>query len=317
MMKKIKLLPYLFAGVLLISLSYSCDNMQNREENPFDTNMSNQDSVNFVLEEIDPNTIAGLYQNIFNPTCANSGCHDGTFEPDFRTIESSYHSLLFQVPVKNNGTQTFRVDPGNPNQSAIMQRLSGAILPLMPIEVDPDSDWDVNGDEYIANVRTWIENGALDLSGNEPQADFINPSLFGAVAFSQGELLPRENGFGKLLIPSTANMVEFYFAFDTINIAQDFTVNELVFGIDDNDNFQESTTVNLTILDEPLKQFGLHGTLVDFTHKVEINLNSSMLDDDSYHMRVKVKDGSYPITEIPTNDGIYFIKEYMSFLRTN
>jgi hypothetical protein len=28
-------------------------------------------------------------------TCANSGCHDGTFEPDFRTLEGSYNTLLF------------------------------------------------------------------------------------------------------------------------------------------------------------------------------------------------------------------------------
>ena len=62
------------------------------DDNPFDVDMETateqQDTVN-----IDANSIVGLHQNIFKPTCANAGCHDGTFEPDFRTIESSRPSI--------------------------------------------------------------------------------------------------------------------------------------------------------------------------------------------------------------------------------
>ncbi len=317
MMKKVKILSYIFSALLLITISLSCEPRVTDEENPFDNNVVNQDTVGFVFGDIDPNSIAGLYQNIFNPTCANSGCHDGTFEPDFRTIESSYHSLVYQVPVKNDGTLTFRVDPGNPDESAIMKRMMGTIEPIMPIEVEPDSDWDINGDEYIGNVKNWIENGALDLAGNEAQADFINPSLFGAVAFHQGELLGRQNGFGNIIIPENANMIELYFAFDTINNPQNFTVNEITFGFEDGNGFQESTTMIMEVLDAPIQEYALNGTLVDFSHKVEINLNSPMLSEDYYYMRVKVKDGPYPTTEIPANNGLYFIKEYMSFRRTD
>ena len=273
----IKIVAFFLSGLSIIMLSYSCEPSTTNEGNPFDENIVNQDTVGFIFGEIDPNSIAGLYQNIFNPTCANSGCHDGTFEPDFRTIESSYNSLVFQTPVKNDGSLTYRVDPGNPGKSAIISRLLGNITPLMPIEVDPGSDWDMKGDEYIENVRTWIENGALDLAGNEPQADFINPSLFGAVALHEGELLNRENGHGKILIPESAEEIELYFAFDTINNAQNFTVNELIFGIDDGDEFLQSSSADLTILTTPIQQFGLHGTLVDFTHKVEIDLTLSLI----------------------------------------
>jgi hypothetical protein len=317
MRQKLKILTYFSLAFLLVILSHSCEPRVTSGENPFDKDIVNQDTVGFVFEDIDPNSIAGLYQNIFNPTCANVGCHDGTFEPDFRTIESSYHSLVYQIPVKNDGSLTYRVDPGNPGQSAIIKRMLGTIEPIMPIEVEPDSDWDIKGDEYIENVRTWIQNGALDLAGNKAQADFINPSLFGAIAMYQGEVLNRQNGHGNIIIPNSVNQVEFYFAFDSINNPLDFSVNELAFGYEDGDTFEESTTVDLTILNTPLQQYGLNGTLVDFTHKVDLNLNTSMLTEDSYYMRLKVKDGNNPTTEIPANNGLYFIKEYMSFRRSN
>jgi len=133
-----KLVTGIAAFCLLIFTINSCERIGNPENNPFDENQINQDTVNFVFEDIDPNSIAGLYQNIFKPTCANVGCHDGTFEPDFRSIESSYHTMLFREPIKNDGSLTFRVDPNNPDQSAIMKRLMGTIEPIMPIEVEPD-----------------------------------------------------------------------------------------------------------------------------------------------------------------------------------
>ncbi|MGB1317595.1 MAG: hypothetical protein ACPG5W_05290, partial [Flavobacteriales bacterium] len=82
-------------------------------ENPFDdpNNFPPDDTTG--IENIDPASFVGLHQNIFKPTCANSGCHDGTFEPDFRTIESSYNTLVFHDVVKNNpaGTYEYRVKP--------------------------------------------------------------------------------------------------------------------------------------------------------------------------------------------------------------
>jgi len=39
----------------------------------------------------DPNSIVGIHKNILLTRCAKSGCHDGNFEPDFRTAcVSSY-----------------------------------------------------------------------------------------------------------------------------------------------------------------------------------------------------------------------------------
>ena len=208
MIRFLNIIPFLGVLGILIFLNQSCESAAVTEPNPFENNVKNQDTVNFVIQDIDPNSIAGLYQNIFKPTCANVGCHDGTFEPDFRTIESSYHSMVYRLPIKNDGSLTYRVDPGNPNSSAILNRLNGNIQPPMPIEIEPDGDWLQNEEEYIQNVRTWIENGALDLAGNSPEPDIIKPSLVGAVAMYNGIVLGRQDGYGPIRVPDSVDVLE-------------------------------------------------------------------------------------------------------------
>ena len=78
-----------FIAILtLAALFHSCkkDETQSSVQNPYlnpalwppkDTNK---------VPELDSGSFAFLYNNVFNRTCANSGCHDGNFPPDFRTI---------------------------------------------------------------------------------------------------------------------------------------------------------------------------------------------------------------------------------------
>lgn len=317
MIKYLKFIPFIGVFSILVFLNQSCERSAIIEANPFENNVKNQDTVNFEIKNIDPNSIAGLYQNIFKPTCANVGCHDGTFEPDFRTIESSYHSMVYRVPIKNDGSLTYRVDPGSPNTSAILNRMSGTIQPPMPIEIEPDGDWLEKEEEYMENVRNWIENGALDLAGNSPEPDVVKPSLVGAVAMFDGEVLGREDGYGSIRVPDSVDVFELYLSFDTLNNPEFFTNNELAFGNGNVDEFQEVISIEMEVMPWPIFQFGLYGILTQFTHRVEIDLNGLQLLEDSYYMRARVQDGTQPITEIPANDGLYFIKEYMSFHRVN
>jgi len=66
----------------------SCTKSTGVVDNPYDKIVRNVDTV--VTTEPDPASLEGIHKNIFVKTCANSGCHDGTFEPDFRTAESSF-----------------------------------------------------------------------------------------------------------------------------------------------------------------------------------------------------------------------------------
>jgi hypothetical protein len=84
-------------------------------ENPFADLQHN--SPNPSVESIPQDNFAWLHQRIFRPTCAASGCHDGTFEPEFRTISSAYNSLVLHPVIANDPSNSFeyRVVPGDAN----------------------------------------------------------------------------------------------------------------------------------------------------------------------------------------------------------
>ena len=73
-----------------------------------------QDTNKLDTNNYDPYSIFSIHKDVLKPTCANSGCHDGNFEPDFRTVESSYFGLINVTPIKSNvsGGFPFRVVPG-------------------------------------------------------------------------------------------------------------------------------------------------------------------------------------------------------------
>ena len=162
----------LFLFVFII-LCYSCKEELNPFE--FDNNInSNNDTIYFD----DPSSFSALHNNIFSTTCANSGCHDGTFEPDFRTIESSYNSLVYQPPIKNDANNSFdyRVKPGDAIQSVLYHRLIvdiDGISGIMPLEYE--DDWGNNKDVYDYEDMTMGFNSAdgirLDVDFDRSLAD--------------------------------------------------------------------------------------------------------------------------------------------------
>ncbi len=284
--------------------------------NPFDNIVSTQDTVRFDLTDPDPNTIAGIFINIFHPTCGNVGCHDGTFEPDFRTLESSYNTLVYQEPIKNDGNYTYRVHPGDAEMSIIMARLHGTVDPPMPIQIEPDSDWAVNRLEYIENIRTWIEAGAPDIMGNTPPADARSqPKLMGVFAVQNDVVLDRKNNSGTILLESDTLEVKLYFAFKHDDMsARDFEYNKISFSEGYN-QFEDAEKWELTVDQSAVFERGMFGEFVPFYHSVVLDPRDLFNGSDQLFFRTFVKDQFNPLTEIPTDDGIYAIKEYMSFSR--
>ena len=99
-MMRTKYISFTIAFVLLITATFfSCKKEDQAPANPYD---SVDYSTNTNADpNPDPNSIQGLYKNIFQPRCANPGCHDGTFEPDYRTVQSTYTTLVYKTPIKN------------------------------------------------------------------------------------------------------------------------------------------------------------------------------------------------------------------------
>ncbi len=148
----------------------SCDKEPDQpENNPF-ANITPPDTTQQVTPVILPDSsLAWLHARVFLPTCANSGCHDGTFEPDYRTINSTYHTLVNQPAIKTDPSVTLatkRVVPFKPDSSMLYFRLT-QILPnttgLMPA-VANGSDWEENKELYLQKIRTWIQIGAPNVT---------------------------------------------------------------------------------------------------------------------------------------------------------
>ncbi|MDP2188985.1 MAG: hypothetical protein Q8J69_09925 [Sphingobacteriaceae bacterium] len=184
---------------LLGMLALGACKKSNRPDNPFD-DPKNKPPVNTgPTDPLSLANFAGLHRQIFKPTCSNSGCHDGTFEPDFRTIESSYNTMVYQPVIKNNaaGSFLYRVLPGNANGSVLHERVVvdiDGISGIMPLLVDPQSDWPAKKAEYIAAIVAWINGGARDMFGNPPVNGPANPRLQGLMTLGTGYALSFEQG---------------------------------------------------------------------------------------------------------------------------
>ncbi len=134
--------------------------------NPYDSLVypsEGQDSI--ALETGD---LIRLHRDIFLPTCANSGCHDGSFEPDFRTPQSTYNTTVGHVAIKGRPGEemNIRVKPGDASNSMLLFRLEQDLensSGIMPLSIDPGSDWPEQKGRYIEDIKAWINAGAKNI----------------------------------------------------------------------------------------------------------------------------------------------------------
>ncbi len=301
---------------ILLSLLSSCE--QDLPPNPYD-NISDPVDTSQV-QTVDPNSFAGIHKNILKPTCANSGCHDGTFEPDYRTIESAYNTLVFHPVIKNdtNGTYRFRVMPGDTNLSILYVRLTQDLngnSGKMPLLVNPGSDWLVKKDEYIQNIANWINAGAKDILGNAPVRSNKRPQMLGVVAAPAGTTAFLERyPNGSLKVPLGMSSIDVWFALsDDSTSAAALSNNKIKFSLYMND-FATAQERSLQILSSPLQADGYEGNPVSYYHKITINPYDFGIAGNNVFMRVYVKDPQNDITEIPSKYSESIFKTYFTLV---
>src|SRR5436190_551220 len=90
---------------IVVSLLYSCK--KDEVKNPYAEVQPVVHNDNPDLATLPEGSFAWLHAKIFRPTCANSGCHDGTFEPEFRSINSAYNSLVHHPVIANTPNNDF------------------------------------------------------------------------------------------------------------------------------------------------------------------------------------------------------------------
>ncbi len=288
---------------------FSCSKDEDEvTSNPFDDPSLKPPVDTTIPPNLDSASFQFLYYHIFKATCSNSGCHDGNFQPDFRTIYSSYNTLV-NHPVLLNDVQnsyTYRVEPNNSEKSLIYARLTINIpntTGLMPAAVDADSDWNDYKDIYIELIKNWIDAGAPDTYGNLPGPVNLNPQVIGIMAFNSGSTtnpLPREGaGATPIMIPP-GSPVDIWLALtdDQTNV-NDFKLTNLKASYDLFD-FTNAIEFKLNA-GNSLSGMDFWGNTVSYTHKATISFPSDTTGTFIFLRAYLRDDIQNDTTEIPNN----------------
>ena len=98
-------------------------------------------------------TFNAIQQELFTPTCAISGCHNGRENPTL-SAGVAYNNI---VNVQSSRGVDY-IEPGDPNNSYLYRKITGVNIQgaRMPRSGSALSQAVTN------SVRVWIENGALN-----------------------------------------------------------------------------------------------------------------------------------------------------------
>lgn len=292
-----QIFKFLVASVFLLFLQAACKKVDNNPENPF----ANQGTGNTDTVSADMESIAWLHQNVFAVRCANPACHDGTFEPDFRTMQSTYSSLVYHKVTKNDpqGSYDYRVVPGDADASWLYNRVTtdDQVLGRMPLYAEPLSD-----DEVMA-IRGWINKGAPDAQGDLPQYPNLPPQVNGYQVFDSANTrvdTTRLNGWPSpmLLEPNTTYTIAFYIADDTTATA-DLQNQKIEFSLD-RDNFSPFASITPVKLYENVTVASLNTA----------NFNSGQ----QIFFRYYVEDDQGASTQFPADVSEFWWKENYSLM---
>ncbi|MCX6183174.1 MAG: hypothetical protein NT150_14765 [Bacteroidetes bacterium] len=123
--------------------------------------------ISASTDTLDPLSITAIHRDIVFPKCAKPGCHDGHFEPDFRTVESTYSTMVYQPITKNNVGKTFkyRVLPDSSSKSVLYERLNNCCFVNNNDRMPQDNIGKALPDADLNRIKTWIDNGAKDIFG--------------------------------------------------------------------------------------------------------------------------------------------------------
>lgn len=295
----------------------ACDQTQEIPENPFDKIVFPEPPM--TAPAPDSTSITGLHQYIFIQSCAVPGCHDGNFEPDFRTVQSSYNSLVFQPVIKNTVDEDYewRVLPGDSEASWLYNRVTteDQILGRMPLYDNPLTSGQINA------IRNWIEQGATDLFGNPAIRPNTQPQITSMAAYLDFNGFPYRvdtirdgnnyNPFGTL---SNRDMTV-YFGVDDDSTALADLENMRVLFSDNWDDFSNASSIQMVYSPSPqvVPDYYGPGQPEEFFWSATFNTGQFPINEVTF-MRMKVNDGAHVEDyEFPDDPHPIEVKLFLSF----
>lgn len=146
--------------------------------NPYDDIIYPIDEV--PIDTLTANSLTRVHKEVFNPKCNVLGCHDGSFEPDFRTPQSSYSTLVYHPIIKNNAAEEFeyRVIPFNKEASVLWERITNCCFVNDNDRMPQDNIGISMPESAIDQIGGWISAGAPDLFGNSATEPNMLPNIY-------------------------------------------------------------------------------------------------------------------------------------------
>jgi hypothetical protein len=294
-------------GVFFIGCESNGPSIKNPYPNGKDTLAKAKDTWDY-------RTIQGLHAGLFKPTCANSGCHDGNFEPDFRTVESSYYSLVNQPVIKQDvgGKFTTRVVPFSASNSILPHRMTVDLngnSGIMPLSLESNSNYPIEKDSWLVRINDWINAGAKDWMGRIPESVDFPPQTLGVQFLVNGNAMPRNGIYGAAQISAGASPVIW------VSLSDDVTPISGLKNVSVNWSSDPSKFDPLNekpMLSGPQKtMLGLFNKSVDYYWNFNFD-GSKYIQSDVVWFRITVSDSKNLNYQIPNKNSMFFLKTYFA-----
>ncbi|MDX2003316.1 MAG: hypothetical protein SFW35_12830 [Chitinophagales bacterium] len=135
-------------------------------ENPYDSIVCPTEPQ--PVDTLSKTSLVSLHKRIFSPSCAKANCHDGHFEPDFRTPESTFSTLVYHRIIKNDsaGNFAYRVIPYDTLHSVLHERLTNCCFVNINDRMPQDQIGTPLPDSLLRDINAWILAGAPDMLGS-------------------------------------------------------------------------------------------------------------------------------------------------------
>ncbi len=320
----LKINQVLFFGTLLIF--FSCKtveieeikdntNTQNLTDNPPPNPFLNFSKPNFPFDTCySPTSIQCIHKDIFSLRCANPGCHDGHFEPDFRTVESTYNTLVYHPIIKNNATKsfTFRVIPFDTAQSVLHERITNCCFVNTNDRMPQDNIGVPLPPDDIERIEQWILSGAKDMYGNTNFYPNKEPYIFPfyiatdvatyTTVYSNDtnrlDLIP----YNPFFLPTATNIALFFLVEDDSTALADIPVKNLKLSLIRDDFSSPVSTIPATYF---------HNVVTGDEFFIAFLNTATLPQNQQIYMRFYTNDGDHTNdTYFPT---LHIIKEYKSY----
>ena len=273
---------------------------------------------NITPPAIDSNSFVGIHKYIFQARCAMPGCHDGTFEPDFRTVQSAYNTLVLQPVVKNNSAHSFiyRVKPNDATMSWLHERIvtGDTVLGRMPLYdnmLPPDQ---------INQITNWINSGAPDMFSNVANQPNANPQTYGIVATIpvsgnpyRVDTISKGNPFMPFLVPNNTQLTIWVGVYDDTQTPLQLINNQIKFSSNPI-GFNSVVANNLSKVTSPIWMDNLFKTHQPYYYYYTVN-TSSLPNGQPVYFRFYTQDNQHTMpVELPNDGWDFYQQSYFSLI---